>query len=140
MTFDFVRGGYNDKECTEFMCFPCLMPANNFFKIRGLPQDLQDLEVIDINYILNINMENVTFQGFSGLSTIVWDPVLDRWVIKLKNKEFGWSHGSSFSPIGLHRWNVHHKTNMIIDLKLTQVFSINILILKILSLHESIYC
>ena len=121
MTFDFERGGYNDKECTEFMFFPCLMPANNFFKIRGLPEELQDLEIVDLDYILLINMKDVTFQGFSGLSNIVWDPLFDRWVIKLKNKELGWSFGSSFSPIGTHRWHLHYKTNITLDLKLSQV-------------------
>ena len=121
MTFTFERGGYNDKECTELMCFPCLMPANNFFKIRGLPKELQTLEVVDIGYILNINLNNITFQGFSGLSFIVWDEVVENWVIKLTNKDLGWSFGSNFSPIGVHKWNLHFKKNMTLDLKLTQV-------------------
>ena len=121
MVYDFGRGGYNDKECTDKFCIPCILQKKGFFKIRGLPGDLQAMDVVDIDYKANIGLENITFHGFLGQSTIYWDQESEKWILKTQNKDLGSSMGSHLFIIGTHKWNLNYKKNIELDLKLTQV-------------------
>ena len=121
LVYDFGKGGYNDRECTEINCFPCIMQPNRYFKIRGLPEELQRLNVIDIDYKAHIENETITFYGFLGLSTILWNSDSEKWILKAEDKDLGSSVGSHFIIIGTHKWNLNYKENIELDLKITQV-------------------
>ena len=125
MTYDFGRQGYNDRECTELNCFPCILQSNRFFKIRGLPEELQGLNVMDIDYKVQIENKAITFHGFLGLSTILWNSDSDKWILKSGNKDLGSSVGSHLFIIGTHKWNFNYNKKIELYLKLTQVRGIH---------------
>ena len=119
LSFDSQRNGYSDEECSSKFCFPCQLPKDVFFNMRGLPIDLQDL--FDTDYVVYIDPAKVGFDGFSGLSSVVWEPFLKRWQIVSLGIVVGSYNGTKSYPIGLGSWNFFLEQNVTHELKLTQV-------------------
>ena len=123
VSFDSQRNGYNDEDCstkTNF-CIPCQLPKDVFFHLRGLPLNLQTQEVLDVDYVISIEPKRVSFNGFTGLSSIIWEPFSMNWLILSVGKVIGSYNGSNNYPIGLLTWDLFHKENITINLKFTQV-------------------
>ncbi len=121
MSFDSVRYGYHDEECTSKMCIPCQLPKYIFFHLRGLPLNLQEQDLLDVDYIVSIEPGRVSFEGFSGLSSIILDPFSQNWKIISLGKVIGSYNGTKIYPIGLSTWDLFLERNVTLDLKLAQV-------------------
>ena len=119
MSFDSNRSGYNDEECSSKYCSPCQLPKDIYFHLRGLSIDLQD--ILDIDYILYMDSARVSFDGFSGISSIILDPFSKNWEIISFDKVIGYYNQSKNYPIGLFTWDFFLEKNLTVDLKLSQV-------------------
>jgi len=123
VSYDFERGGYNDEECTSKACFPCQLPKDIFFHVRGFPEALIH-NTVDVDYILSIDVGKISFAGFSGLSSIVStasNTKEDVWQLLSNGSVIGRYSGINYTPIGLCEWYLYNTTSSKVELKLTQV-------------------
>jgi hypothetical protein len=112
--------GYNDEECTTKLCIPCRLAKNIFFHIRGFPEEL-NTDIVDDDYFLLIEGSKVSFEGFSGLTSIVNDTKQSVWQLLSSGTVIAHYNETNSSPIGLCEWYFHNSTYQKIKLKLTQV-------------------
>ncbi len=123
VSYDFERGGYNDEECTTKACTPCQLPNDIFFRIRGFPETLI-YNTVDVDYILSIDAGKISFEGFSGLSSIVSIASNSKenvWQLSSNGTFIGHYNGTNYIPIGLYEWFMYNTANSKAELKLTQV-------------------
>jgi len=126
LSFDLAKTGYNDEECSSKYCIPCHLPKDAFFHLRGLPIEIQGQEILDIDYIVSIDSEKVSFDGFSGLSSIIPEPFSKKWKIVSLGQVIASNNGSRSYPIGLLSWDFFLlEQNVTMNLKLTQVRYVN---------------
>ncbi len=86
--------------------------------IRGLPESLI-YNVVDVDYVLSIDVGKVSFEGFSGLSSIFYNTYKKVWQLLSNGTVIGNYNGSSPIPIGLGEWYLYNTTK--VQLKLSQV-------------------
>jgi hypothetical protein len=120
ISYDFERVGYNDEECSTRLCIPCRMLINNFFRIRGFPEELTP-EKVDVDYFLLMESSKVSFEGFSGSSSIINNSKENVWQLLSNGNVIGHNNGTNSIPVGLCEWYFHNLTTSKINLKMTQV-------------------
>jgi hypothetical protein len=140
LSFDLAKTGYNDEECSSKYCIPCHLPKDAFFHLRGLPVEIQGQEILDIDYIVSIDSEKVSFDGFSGLSSIIPEPFSKKWKIVSLGQVIASNNGSRNYPIGLLSWDFFLEQNVTMNLKLTQVRYVNGLNKNIIIFFPPVCC
>ena len=122
--------GYGDVACDELHFFSCSLESNFLFKLKGLYEAEDE---IDSDYLFLIDMidsGSYTFQGVTGLTSIVYNNSSALWEIKsLLNSSaevvLGLYNGTVLSPLGTQDWFVKHSSNQFRrrQMKLTMVSS-----------------
>ncbi len=88
--------------------------------MRGFPEE----NTVDVDYILSIDAGKISFEGFSGLSSIVSTASNTKetvWQLLSDGTVIGHYNGISYIPIGLYEWYLYNSTSSKVELKLTQV-------------------
>jgi hypothetical protein len=127
VAYDFEKNGYSDEDCILKMCISCQLPKEIFFHIRGFPESLAYVTV-DVDYTLSIEAGKVSFEGFSGLSSIVNNTKENIWQLLSDGNVIGNYNGTNSIPIGLFEWYLYNTTNSKVELKLSQVICVFLLI------------
>ena len=131
VSYDFDRDGYNDEDCSTKMCIPCQLHKEIFFQIRGFPEEII-FDTVDVDYILTVEVEKVSFEGFSGLSSIFNNINENVWQLLSNGTAIGHYNGTSPIPIGFNEWYLYNTTFSKVQLKLSQVICI--------TLHVQYFC
>ncbi len=124
---------FQDVECDYILCTICRLSTKSFLRLRGMCK-YQNL--IDGDYTLRVDMlknENYEFQGFTGLSKMIFNATLSRWqilTISPSTKVIANSVRQVGFPTGLNQWMLEDtlcKSNtpsVLTYLKLTKVIRI----------------
>jgi hypothetical protein len=105
------------------------MPKDTFFHVRGFPESLA-LTTVDVDYTLSIEVGKVSFNGFSGLSSIINIAKENAWQLISNGNAIGHYNGTNSIPIGLCEWYLYNTTNSKVELKLSQVICLLFFILQ----------
>ena len=118
---------YNDVDCEELHYFSCTLESNYLFKLKGLYDDDDEIDSDYLFLIDLIDSGTYTFQGITGLTSIVYKNS-SLWVItSLRNSGaeeiLGYYNGTVLSPLGTQDWFVKHRSSQFRrkQMKLTRV-------------------
>ena len=121
---------YLDVRCDSFeSCFPCQITGQKIFRMRGL---INELSEIDTDFILpldRLKQGHIVFKGLLGKSFIQYNRPNQTWefIMRQNNQDvvIATLDGAEHFPLGLNSWSFIGKQNKLnpsdhLDLKFTK--------------------